>query len=131
MVKGGEFANGLSRCREAALTLYGMISNDERFMKVFPPELDIVVWAPVGVSATEISERSDLFFERAERDGLYLAKFRMASGQLRAFWKDVEFDQDHVTLIRSCLMKPEHYKWMDRIWEKIDGSIQAVLTDQK
>jgi tyrosine decarboxylase/aspartate 1-decarboxylase len=131
MVKGGKFANDLSRCREAAQTLYGRIADDERFMTVFPPELDIVVWAPGGSSASEISRRTELFFERAEGEGLHLAKFRMVSGQLRTIWKDVEFDQDHVTLIRSCLMKPEHLEWMDRIWKKMDGTMEAVLTNQK
>jgi tyrosine decarboxylase/aspartate 1-decarboxylase len=126
MERGGRFAKDISKCREAALDLYGRICVDERFRTVLPPDLDIVVWAPEGRSTSEISRRSELFFDTAEKEGLYLAKFRMKSKQLQDIWVDVDLDQEHVTLIRSCLMKPEHLDWIERIWKKIDLSIDDV-----
>ena len=52
LVPNGEFASNLSKCRQAALDLYGRIESDKRFKVLFPPELDIVVWAPNGRSAS-------------------------------------------------------------------------------
>ncbi|NYT14634.1 MAG: aspartate aminotransferase family protein [Methanomassiliicoccales archaeon] len=116
MVPGGEFAKGLSKSRDAALWLYDKISSDGRFRTILSPELDIVVWAPNGASASEISLRSEELFKAAEKRNLYLAKFKYPSSLLRAKWKGVDFDQEYVTCLRSCLMKPEHFDWIERIW---------------
>ncbi len=43
---GGEFAADLGKCRQAALTLYDKLRRDARFMIAFPPQLDIVIFAP-------------------------------------------------------------------------------------
>jgi len=87
------------------------------------PELDIVVWAPRAMSITETSILSDRLFETAERNGLFLAKFRMPSLRFGHLWPDVLIDDDHVTLLRSCLMKPEHVLWMDDIWDRLGHSM--------
>ena len=52
MEKGGEFATGLSKGREAALALYGKVAANDRFKTIFPPELDILVWTPNGDTAS-------------------------------------------------------------------------------
>src|SRR6266567_4134810 len=44
--KGGEFAAGLESSRRAALEMARRLAADPRFVVPFPPELDIVVWAP-------------------------------------------------------------------------------------
>src|SRR5258705_4040057 len=53
--KGGEFARGLERGRDAALQLYEKVRADPRFIAAFAPELDIVVFAPRAGSVTESS----------------------------------------------------------------------------
>lgn len=126
MVPGGEFGMGLSNSRAAALTLYDKISSDGRFKTILSPELDIVVWAPNGTRASEISARSEELFKAAEERKLYLAKFKYPSSLLKTRWKDVDFDQEHVTCLRSCLMKPEHYDWIERIWEILDESVDSI-----
>ena len=45
LTKGGEFAQGLRKCRSAAMALYEKLVADGRVMTPFSPELDIVVWA--------------------------------------------------------------------------------------
>jgi glutamate/tyrosine decarboxylase-like PLP-dependent enzyme len=117
MEKGGEFAVGLSKGREAALALYEKITADQRFRTIFPPELDILVWAPNGSSASQISECSEQIFKAAAQENLHLATFKYPSALLRGKWADVDFDQPYVTCLRSCLMKPEHFDWVERIWE--------------
>jgi hypothetical protein len=35
-------------------------------------------------------------------------------------------DDDYVTLLRSCLLKPEHLLWMDDIWKKLSMSVDEA-----
>ena len=117
MEKNGEFAIGLSKGRLAALTLYEKVASDKHFRTIFPPELDIVVWAPGGNSASQISERSAKIFNAAAQENLHLATFKYPTALLREKWGDVDLDQQYVTCLRSCLMKPEHLDWVENIWE--------------
>ena len=116
MERGGEFANGLSNGRKAALALYEKVASDKRFKTIFPPELDILVWAPDGNSVSQISERSERIFNAAAKENLHLATFRYPSSLLQDKWLGVDFDQPYVTCLRSCLMKPEHLDWVESIW---------------
>jgi tyrosine decarboxylase / aspartate 1-decarboxylase len=120
MEKGGEFAAGLSNGRKAALALYEKISADVRFKTIFPPELDILVWAPNGKSASQISRRSEQIFNAAARENLHLATFKYPTRLLEEKWGDVDLDQEYVTCLRSVLMKPEHLDWLERIWGVLD-----------
>lgn len=113
----GEFAANLSGSRRAALKLYEKIAADRRFRTLFPPELDILVWAPAGDSASQISQRSEEFFRATQKQNLHLATFKYPAALLRQRWAEVDFDQEMVTCLRSCLLKAEHEAWVDRIWE--------------
>ncbi len=120
LVKGGEFALGLSNGRQAALALYERIAADKRFRTMFPPELDILVWAPAGESASEVSARSAAFFQAAAEENVHLATFKYPSSALQPLWGDFDFDRPEVLCLRSCLMKPEHSAWTERIWQVLD-----------
>ena len=88
------------------------------------PELDIVVWAPKAMSITETSLLSNRLFETAESTRPVSRQvFRMPSLKVRPLWPDVVFDDDNVTLLRSCLMKPEHLVWMEDIWTRLSMSM--------
>jgi len=123
---GGEFARSLGRCRQAALDLFARMSCDRRFRMIFPPELDILIWAPRGRKASEISARSERFFGAAAAENLHLAKFRYPASLLRDVWKDVVWDQPEVVCLRSCLMKPEHRDWADPIWAILDRAAERA-----
>ena len=69
----GEFASGLSRSRQAALNLYERVKVDPRFQTILTPSLDILVWAPAGTSASQISARSEEIFKAAADSDLHLA----------------------------------------------------------
>jgi glutamate/tyrosine decarboxylase-like PLP-dependent enzyme len=116
----GEFARSLGKCRQAALNLFKRMSDDPRFQMIFPPELDILVFAPSAQKISEISARSERFFEAAAAENLHLAKFRYPASLLHGVWKDVDLDQPQVVCLRSCLMKPEHQDWEDRLWKILD-----------
>jgi len=120
MERDGEFAKDLSTGREAALALYEKVATDTRFRTIFPPELDILVWAPTGNRASQISERSEHIFQEAADDNLHLATFKYPASLLQEKWTDVDFDTEYVTCLRSCLMKPEHLEWLENIWQILD-----------
>jgi glutamate/tyrosine decarboxylase-like PLP-dependent enzyme len=122
-VAGGSFAADLARCRAAALELWAFLDDHAAFRTIAPPELDIVVWAPVASRASEVSRRSRTVFDRAADSGLHLALAQFPRHMLAPFWPDVEFDVDRVTCLRSCLMKPEHE---DRIGD-ITGILNACV----
>jgi glutamate/tyrosine decarboxylase-like PLP-dependent enzyme len=125
--KGGEFARGLELGRKAALALFGKLRADARFVTAFSPELDIVVFAPKATSASEASVLSRKIFEAAARRDLHLA---VAELPIR-FWEEnlgaTKRDRETITCLRSVLMKPEHFDWVDRIWDLLSSSADEVL----
>jgi tyrosine decarboxylase/aspartate 1-decarboxylase len=126
MTPDGEFASNLGKSRQAALSLYEKIAADPRFRTIIKPELDILVWAPAAQKASEISGLSRDIFEEAAKNNLHLATFSYPARLLREIWHDVDFDQEQVTCLRSCLMKPEHMDWVDRIWAILDKAVSQL-----
>jgi glutamate/tyrosine decarboxylase-like PLP-dependent enzyme len=126
--KGGEFARGLERGRQAALALIGKLREDVRFVTAFSPELDIVVFAPKAASVSEASVLSRKIFEAAARRDLHLA---VAELPIR-FWEEnlgaAKRDRETITCLRSVLMKPEHFDWVDRIWGLLSSSADEILS---
>src|SRR6266481_1021960 len=125
--KGGEFARGLERGRKAALALFGKVRADVRFVTAFSPELDIVVFAPKATSLSEASVLSRKIFEAAARRDLHLA---VAELPIR-FWEEnlaaTKRDRETITCLRSVLIKPEHFDWVDRIWGLLSSSADKIL----
>lgn len=39
----------------------------------------------------------------------------------------MHWDEEYITCLRSCLMKPEHLDWLDRIWQILDDVTDKVL----
>ncbi|HUS89773.1 MAG TPA: aminotransferase class I/II-fold pyridoxal phosphate-dependent enzyme [Desulfosporosinus sp.] len=124
---GGVFANDLEKSRKAAIKFAEMIQNDLRFMTAMKPELDIVVWAPKAKSASEVSYLSKAIFKESALRHLHLALVNLPTSMIMDVWRGTEWDQDTVTCLRSCLMKPEHLDWIDRIWQALDSATFAAL----
>jgi tyrosine decarboxylase / aspartate 1-decarboxylase len=127
MVPGGEFALDLGKCRAAALNLFNRIAGDSRFLTILVPELDIVIWALKGEKASQISEFTENFLEKAASNDLYPAKLKYPAKLLKKSWKKIDLDINEVTCLRSCLDKPEHLEWMDAIWKLIDKTTDEVI----
>src|SRR6266850_2237709 len=125
--KGGEFAEGLVRGRKAAVMLFEKVRADSRFVTAFAPELDIVVFAPRAGSVSEASVLTRKIFEAAASHNLHLAVAELPI----QFWEGnlgaMRRDRDTIACLRSVLMKPEHYDWVERIWEVLSASTQEVL----
>jgi glutamate/tyrosine decarboxylase-like PLP-dependent enzyme len=113
---GGEFARNLEQSRRAALDLYQRLRDDPDELALLEPELDIVLWGPRANTGSGISALSQQCFDAAAEQHLHLALIKIPSRLLASHWPQVSFDVDTVTCLRSCLMKPEHLDWLDRIW---------------
>ena len=129
LVPGGAFAQALGQGRAAALALYEKLRVDARFLTPFPPELDILVWAPRAQRASEASPLARRIFAEAGRRGLHLALAEVPVAFFDLAAAGMERDRDTITCLRSVLMKPEHRAWVDRIWELLDGAASAALRD--
>lgn len=126
-VPGGKFASDLSKSRKAAITFFEMLKNDSRFMTPLAPELDIVVWAPKAKNAREISKLSKAIFEAAAAENLHLAMANLPRSLFIESKEEIQWDQDDVTCLRSCLMKPEHLDWIGHIWQVLNRAAYTVL----
>ena len=125
--KGGEFARGLEDGRKAALDLHQRLEKDARFLTAFPPELDIVVFAPRAGSVSEASNRSRKIFEAAARRNLHLAVAELPVAFFDANLGGMKRDRKTLTCLRSVLMKPEHKEWVGRIWEILSEATVECL----
>jgi tyrosine decarboxylase/aspartate 1-decarboxylase len=125
--KGGEFARGLERGRNAALALFEKLHADTRFMTAFAPELDIVVFAPKAASVSEASALSRKIFEAAAKRDLHLAVAELPVRFWTANLGGMKRDRETLACLRSVLMKPEHFDWVDRIWDLLSASAQEVF----
>jgi len=113
--RGGEFAAGLEKGREAALKFWRALENGKEFVPAFEPELDILCFVPHGDSLADISAKSRRIFAAAAKQDLHLAVAELPA-QFWRRWKP-EGGGTTVTCLRSVLMKPEHLDWVDRIVE--------------
>ncbi len=125
--KGGEFARGLERGRKAALALFEKLREDARFVTAFAPELDIVVFAPKAASVSEASVLSRGVFEAAAKRDLHLAVAELPIRFWEANLGTMRRDRETITCLRSVLMKPEHFDWVERIRELLSASADEIL----
>ncbi len=124
LTRGGEFAQSLSACRAAALDFHQRLAADERFLTPFPPELDIVVWAPRAGRVSEASERARRIFDEAAKRDLHLA---LASLPVKFFAPGaMAGDEPTVQCLRSVLMKPEHRQWVPQIYRLLSDAANAA-----
>ncbi|MEM9340349.1 MAG: aminotransferase class I/II-fold pyridoxal phosphate-dependent enzyme [Bacteroidota bacterium] len=123
-VKHGDFSKDLSKSRDAALDLHARLQSHSGFYPIMEPETDIVIWAVKGERTDQMNDLAQAFFEIAESNQLYLSLYNYPTSKLpkAAF----EVNTEHLTCLRSCLMKPEHSEWMQEIWNKITWSFERI-----
>jgi glutamate/tyrosine decarboxylase-like PLP-dependent enzyme len=125
--KGGEFAKGLQKSSEAANDLFQRLVSDLRFATAFPPQLDIVVFAPRGRSISESSAFSRRIFDAAAKRNLHLALVDLPAAFFGASLGSMIRDHETITCLRSVLMKPEHLEWVPRIWSILGEAANEAL----
>lgn len=115
LVQGGEFARQLKNSLAAARALYAWVQTFPVFVSLSPPSLDIVVFGVRETTASAASHRAREIFENAAQLNLHLALLKLPVSTVKPWWPDLQPDEAEVTVLRSCLMKPEHLKWIDQI----------------
>jgi tyrosine decarboxylase/aspartate 1-decarboxylase len=125
--KGGQFAQGLQKCREAAKDLYYRLASDPRFIVSSSPQLDIVAWIPGAASVSESSALSRCIFEAAARKHLHLAVAELPVAFFEVNLANMQKDRATVTCLRSVLMKPEHREWVPRIFALLSDATNEVF----
>jgi glutamate/tyrosine decarboxylase-like PLP-dependent enzyme len=128
LVKNGDFARLLGKSRGAAIELDSLLRADSRFITAFPPELDIVIWAPKAGSVSEVSQLSRQLFEEAGRNHLHLALAELPCQFFDLKGAGIRKDRETITSLRSVLMKPEHPDWLGRIREILNQSLDTIQT---
>jgi glutamate/tyrosine decarboxylase-like PLP-dependent enzyme len=125
LVRGGEFAAGLTASRAAALDFASRLAADGRWVLPFAPALDIVVWAPSARTAAEASALSRRIFERAAAEDLHLALIELP---VNVFPSNTYIDNlKQIICLRSVLMKPEHAAWTGEILNRLDRAyVQSI-----
>jgi glutamate/tyrosine decarboxylase-like PLP-dependent enzyme len=142
LLKGGQFAVNIEKCRQAALQMYDKlksISSSDSSAKFFlplKPDLDILIYAPLPMGATlksrtakasAVSALSRQVFKVAAAKNLHLALATLPSSLLEENMM-LDWDQDSVTVLRSCFIKHEHSDWIDSIAEIL---LEATLEASK
>ena len=122
----GEFTDGLKRCLSAARKLQAWVREADDFVALAPPTLDIVVFGAGAGSASAASHRARAVFDAAAERNLHLALLKLPRALAEPWWPGLEWDADTVTVLRCCLMKPEHEEWMPQITELLDQSGRAT-----
>lgn len=115
MTPGETFSKELDQCLLAAREMYKRIDESEYFQALIAPQLDIVVYGARAATASAASAKANEIFEKAAERDLHLALISLPVEMIQADWPDLEIDQNTVTCLRSCLMKPEHLEWIDEI----------------
>ena len=83
------------------------------------PQLDIVVWAVRAETASQSSALARALFEQAATRDLHLALAAFPRNMLEAAQPVQHWDQQDITCLRACAMKPEHAQWISEILERL------------
>ncbi|MFN8671031.1 MAG: aminotransferase class I/II-fold pyridoxal phosphate-dependent enzyme [Candidatus Sericytochromatia bacterium] len=122
--KNNGFGNILRKTREAALKFSELVKKSDKYDLVLEPELDIVCYYPKVQSnkVSDISSLTEKIFDELElKKELYLAKFKVKNNLLEKH--NLIWDQEFITVFRSCFMKPEHLDYINIIFEKLEKGL--------
>ncbi len=115
MNRGGEFAQSLDKCLLAARSLWDKLAASDDYKPLMRPEIDIVVYAANADNVGSSSMKAKSIFDRAAEQDLHLALIELPTPLVRNYWPELAGDDETITCLRSCLMKPEHIDWIDEI----------------
>ena len=112
----------LAKCRAAAKRWATLIGGEDRLRLVLEPAIDIICFYPTTaeMTATSISAKVDRIFSAGMAnpdDPVYLAKMSAGPDVLRD--AAIVWDAPAVTILRSCLLKPEHAAEIPRLHRRI------------
>lgn len=123
----GDFAKRLESSITAAQQLDEWLAESRFYNPVMPPELDIVVWSVHANSASDASELARKVFDAAAKQNLHLALVNLPRHLVEQTSSISNWDQEDVTCLRACVMKPEHLEWMPKILNQFQQVTELSL----
>ncbi|MDX1443961.1 MAG: aminotransferase class I/II-fold pyridoxal phosphate-dependent enzyme [Gammaproteobacteria bacterium] len=127
MERGGEFAQDLDRGLQAAREFHAWIEGEDAWQALLPPQLDILAFSvrqPDVVNAGVLNQK---MFQAAAEQDLHIAVARLPR-ELMAPWSGgMEWNEDTIAVLRTCLMKPEHADWLPELQSRLEATRAAVL----
>jgi glutamate/tyrosine decarboxylase-like PLP-dependent enzyme len=119
----GGMAPLLAKCLAGARALASALHGSQKYALLLEPALDIVTYFPRAKTASAISAATDAIFRRAEadREPLYLAKLTVDAARFRTLHPGVAIDAPRITVLRSCIMRPEQADWIDAIVARLEA----------
>ncbi|MEB3286853.1 MAG: aminotransferase class I/II-fold pyridoxal phosphate-dependent enzyme [Vampirovibrionales bacterium] len=102
-------------------------SNDYRLY--IEPELNIINFFARAKSTSAINRRNRAIFHAAMDNAdfpLFLALLKVSADDFKKLHSEVDVDSEHVLLLRTCLMKPEHESWADQIYQILHHHGQII-----
>ncbi len=127
--QNGDFAKSLKKCRDAAIEFYNRLSNDKRYFVPVKPELDIVCWTIKSEDTALSSKLAKEVFHETAKNNLHLALAELPANFFAE--SGIKINSESVTCLRSVLMKPEHYDWLNEIWSLLNNSTDFVLNKNR
>jgi glutamate/tyrosine decarboxylase-like PLP-dependent enzyme len=121
----------LASTRRAALAWADLIEASDALHLVLPPQLDILAYFPTteGLSASAVSRASDRVFEQLmndPEDPVYLAKLTLPKAIVAPRAPGLAWDQETITVLRSCLLKPEHEAAVPWLHARVEGAARGA-----
>jgi glutamate/tyrosine decarboxylase-like PLP-dependent enzyme len=107
----------LAGARAAGLALAERLSGELEL--VVEPELDIVCLFPGYPSAAAITDSTERAFETLAGTDWHVAKLRLDTEWLRRSHSWIEPDAPSTTVLRLCLIKPEHLGIVDDLADRL------------
>jgi hypothetical protein len=107
----------LGGARAAGLALAERLKGDLEL--VVEPELDIVCAFAGYPSAAAITDSTERAFDELAGSGWHVAKLRLETEWLRLSHPWVEADGATTTVLRLCLLKPEHLGVVDDLADRL------------
>jgi glutamate/tyrosine decarboxylase-like PLP-dependent enzyme len=119
----------LAACRSAALGLAERIRASDALELHLEPALDIVTYWPRRARMSEVDAASEAMLHAgmaSADDPVFLSTLRVDADAFAALHPGIERDADHVRVLRSVLMKPEHEAWTEPLLGRLEALAAAV-----
>lgn len=121
----------LQATRRAALDWASLLEASPVLHLVMPPELDIVTYFSTknGWRASAISQETERVFRELMADPqepIFLAMLSLPRNLVAPRAPEVIWDRETVTVLRSCLMKPEHEAAVPWLHARVEAAAKST-----
>ncbi|OGU56961.1 MAG: hypothetical protein A2X64_05715 [Ignavibacteria bacterium GWF2_33_9] len=103
---------------DAANLFAQKIKQSSKYSLYLAPETNIVTYFPRAGNTSEISKKSEkIMLDLMNANKLWIATLKVDSTQFAKNHPEVKVNSAATTILRSCIMKPEQFDWIEKIIE--------------